>query len=79
MGKTQAQVDALVLSTQHFSKKQKQVIDMPSVTFEGIDAMGRPVVSRMSGNPQRRLTWALKKDGDPIDIVTPVEPYKETT
>lgn len=56
-----------------FSAAQRRVINNPHVTLVGVDARGRPVVSGKSGIPEREMTWALKRDGDPIEVTEPIE------
>jgi hypothetical protein len=55
-----------------FSAQQRRVIDTPGVRLIGVDAKGRPVVEVKSQWGSNMLRWALRKDGDPADIVPPI-------
>lgn len=58
------------------SAQQRRVLETKGVTLLGHDEAGRPVVEAMTGIPQQLRRWAVKRDGDPIEIkgnVTPDE------
>jgi hypothetical protein len=50
------------------TKQQRRVLDTPRVKLLGYDEAGKPVVEGMTGIPHQLRRWALKADGDPLDI-----------
>lgn len=56
-----------------YSAQQLRVLAAPGATLVGFDAKGRPVVEQPKRwSPGQSDRWAIKKDGDPIDVVEPV-------
>jgi hypothetical protein len=51
-----------------FTKQQRRVLDTPRVKLLGYDEAGKPVVEGLTGIPHQLRRWALKTDGDPLDI-----------
>jgi hypothetical protein len=52
---------------------QRLVINR-SDTFLGIDAAGRPVVSKARRFGGGTDTWAVTKQGEPTDVTEPIDP-----
>lgn len=55
------------------STQQRRVLDTEGVRLVGFDARQRPVVEALTGIPQSLRRWAVKRDGDPADVVEPVQ------
>ena len=58
----------------HLSTQQRRVLAVEGIKHLGWDEKNRPVVEALSGIPRTLRRWAVKRDGDPTDIVGKVTP-----
>lgn len=67
------------MAAQKWTAQQRRVIASPGVTLDGVDARGRPVVTKPGMWSGRPMTWAVTRDGEPIDVTDPITPVEGGT